>query len=73
MKQASVLLSSASLQCCLVAYGSSSIVQGYEGIESSLPNTRFCFPFNFAFSVKCSLNLKCKCYSINLRALILEC
>lgn len=55
MKQASVLLSSASLQCCLVAYGSSSIVQGYEGIESSLPNTRFCFPFNFAFSVAGSL------------------
>lgn len=30
------LLPSASLQCCLVAYGSSSIVQGYEGAETAL-------------------------------------
>ena len=49
-----VFVLSASLQCCLVAFGSSSIVQGYERTESGLPRgpmlrlrhlsllTRFC-------------------------------
>lgn len=32
-----VFVLSASLQCCLVAFGSSSIVQGYERTESGLP------------------------------------